>query len=56
VKESLCQLLNVHEVNKVRQTGIHMDEPLVPDPSGAAEVQMGTEKLNINHQALIKFQ
>jgi hypothetical protein len=38
------QLLNVLEVNNVRQTEIHTAEPLVPQP-GAFEVEMAIEKL-----------
>jgi hypothetical protein len=35
----ISQLLNVHEVNDVRQTEIHTAEPLVPEPS-ALEVEI----------------
>jgi len=38
------QLLNVHEINDVRQTDIHTAEPLVPEPS-AFEIEMAIEKL-----------
>jgi hypothetical protein len=38
------QLLNIHGVNDVRQTEVHMAEPLVPEPS-AFEVEMAIEKL-----------
>ena len=38
------QLLNVHEVNYVRQGDIHTAEPLVPLPS-AFEIEMAIEKL-----------
>jgi len=38
------QILNVHGVNDVRQTGIHTAEPLVPEPS-AFEVELAIEKL-----------
>ena len=38
------QILNVHEVNDVRQTEIHTAEPLVPEPS-ATEVELAIEKL-----------
>jgi hypothetical protein len=49
-------LLNVHEVNDVRQTEIHTAEPLVPEPSDP-EVEMAIEKLkSTNHQVMIKFQ
>jgi hypothetical protein len=41
----ICQLLNVHGDNDVKQTEIHTAEPLVPEPS-AFEVEMATEKLN----------
>jgi hypothetical protein len=45
------QLLNVHGVNKVRQTEIHTAEPLVPEPS-VFEVELVIEKL---YQVLIKY-
>jgi hypothetical protein len=38
------QILNVHGVNKVRQTEIHTAEPLVPEPN-ASEVELVIEKL-----------
>jgi hypothetical protein len=38
-----CQLLNVHEVNDVRQTEIHIAEPLVPEP-GAFEFELTKKK------------
>src|SRR5215469_710869 len=38
------QLLNVHDVNNVRQAEIHTAERLVPEPS-AFEVELATEKL-----------
>ena len=38
------QLLNVHEVNDIRQAEIHTAEPLVPKPS-AFEVELAFEKL-----------
>ena len=38
------QILNVHEVNDVRQTEIHTAEPLVPEPS-ASELELAIEKL-----------
>jgi len=37
-------LLNIHGVHDVRQTEIHIAEPLVPEPS-AFEVEMAIEKL-----------
>ena len=36
------QLLNVHRVNYVRQTEIHTEEPLVPEPS-AFEFKLAIE-------------
>jgi hypothetical protein len=39
----ICQLLNVHGVNEVRQTEIHTAEPLVPE-SGAFVLDMAAEK------------
>jgi hypothetical protein len=36
--------LNVHGVNYVRQTEIHIAEPLVPEPS-AFEFEVAIEKL-----------
>jgi len=38
------QLLNVYEVNDVRQAEIHTAEPLVPEPS-VAEVELAIERL-----------
>jgi len=50
------QLLNVHGVNSLRQTAIHVAEPLVPDPN-VGEVQLAIEKQKVTiHQALIKSQ
>ena len=43
------QLLNVHEVNDIRQAEIHTVEPLVPEPS-AFEVELAIEKLK-NHKS-----
>ena len=43
-RNHFSQLLNVHEVNDVTQTEIHIAEPLVPDPS-ALEVYIAIEKL-----------
>jgi len=43
-KNYFSQILNVHEVNNVRQREIHTAEPLVPDPS-APEVELAIEKL-----------
>jgi len=43
------QLLNVHEVNDIRQAEIHTVEPLVPEPS-TFEVELAIEKLK-NHQS-----
>ena len=43
------QLLNVHEINDIRQAEIHTLEPLVPEPS-AFEVELAIEKLK-NHES-----
>jgi hypothetical protein len=43
-RNHFSQLLNIHEVNDVRQTEAHMAEPLVPEPS-AFEFEMAIEKL-----------
>jgi hypothetical protein len=43
-RKHFSQLLNPHGVNGIKQTEIHIAEPLVPEPS-ASEVEMGTEKL-----------
>jgi hypothetical protein len=51
-KNYLCQLLNVHGVNDVRQTEIHTAEPLVPEPS-YFEVEIATE--SFKGQVVIKF-
>jgi hypothetical protein len=54
-KNDFCQLLNVHEVNDIRQTEIYRAEPLAPQPS-SSEVEIATEIWKgINHQVLIKF-
>ena len=42
-RNHFSQLLNVHGANGVRQTAIHIAEPLVPEPS-AGEVELATEK------------
>jgi hypothetical protein len=42
-----CQLLNVHVVSDVRETEIHTEEPLVPEPS-AFEFELTTKKLKSN--------
>jgi hypothetical protein len=48
------QLLNVHGVNGVRQTAIHIAEPLVPE-SSADEVELAIEKQKVTiHQIFIK--
>jgi len=43
-RNHFSQLLNINEVNDVRQTELHTAEPLAPEPS-AFEVQMAIEKL-----------
>ena len=43
------QLLNVHGVNDIKHTDIHIAEPLVPEPS-AFEVELAVEKLK-SHQS-----
>jgi hypothetical protein len=43
-RNHFSQLLNVHGVNDVWQTEIHMAKPLVPKPS-ASEFETATEKL-----------
>ena len=43
-RNNFSQLLNLHEVNDVRQTERHTAEPLVPEPS-AFEVELAIEKL-----------
>ena len=40
----ISQLLNVHGFNDIRQTDIHTEELLVPEPS-AVEFEMAVEKL-----------
>jgi len=44
------QLLNMHGVNNVRHTEIHIAEPLMPEPS-ASEVEMAIEMLK-SHKSL----
>jgi hypothetical protein len=48
-RKHFSQLLNLHEVNNVKQAEIHIAEPLVPQPS-VFEVEMATEKL-ITHKS-----
>ena len=43
------QLLNLHDVNEVRQAEIHTVESLVPEPS-TVEVELAIEKLK-NHKS-----
>jgi len=43
-RKHFSELLNVHEVNDVRQTEIHTAEPLVPEPR-AFEFEMAIGKL-----------
>jgi hypothetical protein len=43
-RNHFSQLLNLPEVNDVRQTETHTAEPPVPEPS-AFEVELATEKL-----------
>jgi hypothetical protein len=43
-KNYICQLLNVHGINDVRQTEMHSAEPLVPEPS-CFEAEDAIEKL-----------
>jgi hypothetical protein len=43
-KNYFCHLLNVHDIDKVRQTEIHTAEQLVPE-SNSSEVKISTEKL-----------
>ena len=38
------QILNVHDVNDVRQAGIHTAEPLVPEPN-VSEIELAIKKL-----------
>jgi len=52
-RSHFSQLLNVHGVNDVRQTGIHTTESLVPEPNA---LEMDVEKIkDTNHQVLVKF-
>ena len=43
-RKHFSQLLNLRGVNGIKQTEIHIAEPLVPEPS-AFGVEMATEKL-----------
>jgi len=43
-RNHFSQLLNIHGVTDVRETEIHIAEPLVPEPS-AFEVELAIEKL-----------
>jgi hypothetical protein len=42
-RNHFSQLFNIHGVSEVRQTEIHTEEPLVPEPS-AHKVEMAIEK------------
>jgi hypothetical protein len=44
-RNHFSQLLNVHEVNEIRQTAIQTAEPLMPEPN-VFEFQMANKKLN----------
>lgn len=33
VTDLFCQLLNVYDIHELRQTEMHMAEPIVPEPS-----------------------
>jgi hypothetical protein len=46
-RKYFSQLLNAHGVNDIRQTDIHTEEPLVPEPS-ASEVELAIETLKTN--------
>ena len=48
-RNNFSQLLNVHGVNDIRQTGIHTAEPLVPEPS-VSEFELATENLKRHKQ------
>ena len=53
-RKYFSQLLDVQEVNEVRQMEIHTAEPLVPEPS-AFEVELATEKIKSHKsQVLIR--
>jgi len=43
VEEPFLPVIELHGVNGVRQTAIHVAEPLVPEPS-AGGVELATEK------------
>jgi hypothetical protein len=43
-RKHFSQLLDLHGVNGIKQTEIHIAEPLVPEPS-AFEAEMVTDKL-----------
>ena len=51
-RKHFCELLNVHEVNDVRQIEIHTAEPLVPEPR-AFEVVMVIEKLKRYYRLIL---
>jgi len=44
-RNNFSQLLHVHGARHVRQTEIHMAEPLVPKPS-ASEIDLAIENIN----------
>jgi len=51
-----CQLLNVHGVNSVRQTDMHMAELLLPEPILSRFKLLLKSWKDLSHQVLIKFQ
>jgi hypothetical protein len=53
-RKPFSQLLNIHQVNDVRQTEIHTAQPLVPEPC-AFEFQMALKQRDTNHKAMIKI-
>ena len=46
-RNHFSQLLNVYEVNDIRETELHTAEPLVPEPT-AFEVELAIKKLKSN--------
>ena len=55
-RNHISKLLNIHELNDVKQTELDTAKPLVPEPS-VFEFELAIEELKVtNHQVLIKSQ
>jgi hypothetical protein len=55
MKNYFSQLLNVHRVSDVRQSEIHIVEPLIPDPSPFEDEIAIRNLKGINRQIVTKL-